>query len=166
MEPIALLRPWRQIYRYRPVVFSSRGGKGWAWVGHRELLPIVSQKSTRSRNRQRRDAHFLEYRIGRIRGRLFVSRHSCVHIVRTFFHEHLKRRPTLTAQSDGVAPASCRHVCRAKTVGEMSAVEPARRRRYPPRGTDVITALKNYREGKYQKAKTKTARAQSLKPRA
>src|SRR5579864_4189790 len=33
---------------------------------------------------------------------------------------------------DGVAPASCRHVCCAKTAGEMSAVKPARRRRYPP----------------------------------
>src|SRR5438270_1191546 len=30
----------------------------------------------------------------------------------------------------GVAPASCRHVCRAKTAGEMSAYSPARRRRY------------------------------------
>src|SRR5438445_9273809 len=50
MQPIALLRPRRQIYGYRPVVFSSRGGKGWAWVGHRELLPIVSQKWTRLRN--------------------------------------------------------------------------------------------------------------------
>ena len=32
---------------------------------------------------------------------------------------------------DGVAPASCRHVCRAKRAGEMPAVRPARRRRYP-----------------------------------
>jgi hypothetical protein len=32
----------------------------------------------------------------------------------------------------GVAPASCRHGCRAKRAGEMPAVKPARRRRYPP----------------------------------
>src|SRR5437660_1742654 len=37
-----------------------------------------------------------------------------------------------TRHPDGVAPASCRHVCCAKTAGEMCAVKPARRRRYLP----------------------------------